>query len=108
MSLFAFWPPSGSWSHLTRNDFLFLLSNIWASSGLDVVSGHSFRIGGTVSLLLAGVPPEVVAATGGWTSMTFLTYWRQVEDIIALGTSRAYADSDLSRLSGIVDTFRRV
>lgn len=41
---------------------------------MDHISGHSFRIGGAVELLLAGVPPEVVAATGNWTSLAFLLY----------------------------------
>ncbi|KIL55884.1 hypothetical protein M378DRAFT_58378, partial [Amanita muscaria Koide BX008] len=52
--------------------------------------GHSFRIGGSVELLLAGVPPEVVASIGGWSSNAFLTYWRKLEDIIPLHVSQAY------------------
>jgi len=57
-----------------RNTFLSFVLGVWQSASLDHVAGHSFCIGGTVFLLLAGVPPEVVAATGGWTSLAFLCY----------------------------------
>jgi len=46
------------------------------SAMLSHVLGTVFLIGGTVELLLAGVPPEIIAATGGWTSFAFLLYWR--------------------------------
>ncbi|KAJ3563610.1 hypothetical protein NP233_g8831 [Leucocoprinus birnbaumii] len=104
--MFAFRSASGDSSALEKPDFMFFVSSIWESKGLEAVYGHSFRIGGTVALLLAGVPPEVVAATGGWTSLTFLTYWRSVADIISLSTSSAYNCSDVSRLTMIVDSLR--
>jgi len=55
-----------------RDTFLSFAIKTWQSLSLDHVSGHSFRISGTVTLLLSGVPPEVVAATGGWISLAFL------------------------------------
>ncbi|KIL71851.1 hypothetical protein M378DRAFT_65500 [Amanita muscaria Koide BX008] len=67
------------------------------------ILGHSFRIGGSVELLLAGVPPEVVASIGGWTSSAFLLYWRKLEDIIPLHVSQAY---DRQKLAASIDSFR--
>jgi len=70
------------------------------------VLGHSFRIGGAVELLLAGVPPEIVAATGGWTSLAFLLYWRHMEEILPMSTSKAYNKSHLDSLAAIFEQFR--
>ena len=70
------------------------------------VLGHSFRIGGAVELLLAGVPPEIVAATGGWTSLAFLLYWRRMEEILPMSTSKAYNKSHLDALAAIFEQFR--
>jgi hypothetical protein len=89
-----------------RDTFLSFVTRIWHSVSLDHVSGHCFRIGGAVILLLAGVPPEVVAATGGWTSLAFLLYWRRMEEIIPLSTSKAYNTSLISQLSPIFEQFR--
>jgi hypothetical protein len=72
---------------------------------MDHISGHSFRIGGVVELLLAGVPPEVVAATGSWTSLAFLLYWHHMEQIIPLFTSKAYNTTHISTLSDIFEQF---
>lgn len=70
------------------------------------VLGHSFRIGGAVELLLAGVPPEIVAATGGWTSLAFLLYWRRMEEILPMSTSKAYNKAHLDALAAIFEQFR--
>lgn len=86
--------------------FLKFCSGIWKRAGLGHVLGHSFRIGGAVELLLAGVNPDVVAATGGWTSLSFLLYWRRMEDIIPLSTSRAYKRSHIDSLGAIFEEFR--
>ena len=67
---------------MTKYKFMDFCSGVWSKAALAHVLGHSFRIGGAVELLLAGVPPEVVAATGGWTSLAFLLYWRRMEEII--------------------------
>ena len=91
---------------MLRPYFLNFISRIWQQSPLDQVSGHSFRIGGAVVLLLAGVPPEVVAATGGWTSLSFLLYWRRIEEIIPLSTSNSYNSSQITSLASIFEQFR--
>jgi hypothetical protein len=106
ISVFGFRTPSGAWSHMFRNTFLSFVTKTWLHLSLDHVSGHSFRIGGAVTLLLAGVPPEVVAATGGWTSLAFLLYWRKMEQIIPMCTSKAYTASHISSLSHIFEQFR--
>ena len=69
------------------------------------VLGHSFHIGGAVELLLAGVPPKVVAATGGWTSLAFLLYWRHMDEILPMSTSKAYNQAHLDHLSSIFEEF---
>jgi len=105
-SLFAYRNTTGTWTHMLRNTFLPFVLNIWHEGLLDHVSGHSFRIGGAVALLLAGVSAEVVAATGGWTSLAFLLYWRRMEEIIPMSTSSAYNQSQLSSLAKIFERFR--
>lgn len=67
--LFAFKCINKNWKPLLKDDFLTFVNQVWSHAHLQHVYGHSFRIGGAVTLLLAGVPPEVVAATGGWTSL---------------------------------------
>ena len=123
MSFFAYQNPDGSFSHMFRGTdqlsyyythishchlahFLDAINGIWQQASLDHVSGHSFCIGGAVTLLLAGVPPEVVAATGGWTSLAFLLYWRHMEEIIPLSTSNAYNRSQLTFLATTFEQFR--
>lgn len=68
---------------LTRNAFLNRLNEIWATAGMQRVTGHCFRIGGTTALLRAGVAPEVVKMAGRWRSDSFLRYWRAVDSIIS-------------------------
>ena len=75
-------------------------------AALAHILGHSFHIGGAVALLLAGVPPEIVAATGGWTSLAFLLYWRRMEEILPMSTSRAYQRSHIDDLAKIFEKFR--
>ena len=79
---------------------------MWADAALAHVQGHSFRIGGAVELLLASVPPEIVAATGGWTSLAFLLYWRRMEEILPMSTSKAYQRSHVDELAKIFEQFR--
>jgi len=67
---------------MLKHNFLTFVTDIWSSAPLAHVLGHSFQIGSAVELLLAGVPPEIVAATGGWTSLAFLLYWRRMEEIL--------------------------
>jgi hypothetical protein len=76
LSLFAYISSNpGRWEHLTKYKFMEFCVGVWAGAALAHVLGHSFQIGGAVELLLAGIPPEIVAATGGWTSLAFLLYW---------------------------------
>ena len=66
---------------LTKSAFLQRCNGIWHTLGYPRTTGHCFRIGGTTELLIAGTPPEVVKATGRWSSESFLRYWRSLDDI---------------------------
>lgn len=68
-------------SSLTKSLFLRRCNAIWHPLGYPRTTGHCFRIGGTTELLIAGIPPEVVKATGRWSSDSFLRYWRSLDDI---------------------------
>jgi len=105
--LFAYQTTNGSWEHMSKHKFMSFCVDIWSRAGLAHVKGHSFRIGGAVELLLAGVPPEIVAATGGWTSLAFLLYWRRMEEILPMSTSRAYQKSQITDLARILEGFRQ-
>lgn len=105
-SLFAYLLPDGTWRHTQKHSFMEFCMDVWSRASLAHVLGHSFRIGGAVELLLAGVPPEVVAATGGWTSLAFLLYWRRMEEILPMSTSRAYKKSHINDLAEIFEQFR--
>jgi hypothetical protein len=72
---------ANSFSSLTKSLFLRRCNAIWHSLGYPRTTGHCFRIGGTTELLIAGIPPEVVKATGRWSSDSFLRYWRSLDDI---------------------------
>lgn len=91
---------------MTKYRFMDFCADVWSKANLAHVLGHSFRIGGAVELLLAGVPPEIVAATGGWTSLAFLLYWRRMEEILPMSTSRAYNRSHVDELAKIFEKFR--
>jgi hypothetical protein len=105
-SLFAYATADGRWEHMTKHRFMDFCTDIWSKAALAHVLGHSFRIGGAVELLLAGVSPEIVAATGGWTSLAFLLYWRRMEEILPMSTSRAYQRSHIDALAKIFEKFR--
>ena len=105
-SLFAYTTTSHQPKILLKHDFLNFCTHVWSSAMLAHVLGHSFRIGGAVELLLAGVPPEIVAATGGWTSLAFLLYWRRMEEILPMNTSKAYNKSHIDSLAAIFEQFR--
>ncbi|EIN05546.1 DNA breaking-rejoining enzyme, partial [Punctularia strigosozonata HHB-11173 SS5] len=61
---------------LTRRFFMKKCNAVWIEAGLPRLTGHSFRIGGTTELLLAGVSPDIVKKAGRWSSDSFLRYWR--------------------------------
>jgi hypothetical protein len=87
--LFAYRSRSG-WQHLRKDAFLRLSSAAYKSAALDLVFGHSYRIGGSLALLAAGVAPEIIMKLGGWTSLCFLIYWRRLETILPLAITRAW------------------
>lgn len=72
---------AGDLRPLTKSLFLQRCNQIWQSLGYPRTTGHSFRIGGTTELLVAGTPPDVVKAMGRWSSGSFLRYWRSLDDI---------------------------
>jgi len=94
--LFSFASPSG-YSMPTKS-FLAFCSSIWKTTSLPAVSSHSFWIGGMGELLTAGVLPKVVAHQGSWTSLTFLVYWRRVEQILPMNITSAYKKKWLQEL----------
>ncbi|KAF8139487.1 hypothetical protein K438DRAFT_2030542 [Mycena galopus ATCC 62051] len=79
LPLFSHRTTTGSIICLTRRKFLQRCNTIWAAHNIPTITGHSFRIGGTTELLLAGVNPDVVQAMGCWLSDAFLVYWRHLD-----------------------------
>ena len=75
---------SNGFSPLTKPLFLRRCNEIWQALGYPHTTGHCFRIGGTTELLIASTPPDVVKATGRWSSESFLRYWRSLDDIAPL------------------------
>ena len=104
-TLFASISTSGKPKNLLKNDFLKFVTGIWSSTMLAHILGHSFWIGGAVELLLAGVPPEIIAATGGWTSLAFLLYWCCMDEILPMCTSKAYNKACLDCLASMFEEF---
>ena len=90
---------------MLKQDFLAFVTSIWKSAHFAHVLGHSFQIGGAVELLLAGVPPEIVAATGGWTSLAFLIYWHCMEELLPMSSSKAYKKNHITELASIFEEF---
>jgi hypothetical protein len=78
--LFSYTSTNG-FTPLTKSLFLRRCNEIWQILGYPRTSGHCFRIGGTTELLIAGTPPDVVKATGRWSSDSFLRYWRSLDEI---------------------------
>ncbi|KIK61827.1 hypothetical protein GYMLUDRAFT_165452, partial [Collybiopsis luxurians FD-317 M1] len=91
--------------HMVKSTFLAFCDKIWKAAKLEHVHRHSFHIGSTVELLIAGIPPEVVATVGGWTSIAFLIYWRYFQDIIPTHVFKAYSPNQLDCLKQTLDDF---
>lgn len=72
---------------LTKRTFLAKCNEIWNNANLPRYTGHSFRIGGTTALLLAGVHPDLVKQMGRWSSDSYLRYWRDFHLLIPLNAS---------------------
>ena len=66
---------------LDKASFLRCCNDVWQPLGHPRFTGHSFRIGGTTKLLIAGILPDVVRVTGHWSSESFLRYWRSLKDL---------------------------
>jgi hypothetical protein len=79
-----------SWRVLTKDVFLHSAAVAYKRAGLAHVFGHSYRIGGSVKLLLDGVEPEVIMKLGGWTSLCFLIYWRRLELVLSSRIAKAW------------------
>ncbi|KAF8814113.1 hypothetical protein BYT27DRAFT_7219923 [Phlegmacium glaucopus] len=86
--------PGGA-SLFAYHRFMGFCTSAWTGACLAHVLSHSFRI----------VPPEIVAATGGWTSLAFLLYWRWMEEILPMSTSRASQRSHVDELAKIFKQF---
>ena len=104
-ALFTYTTFSGQPKNLLKHEFLEFVIGIWSLAMLTHVLGHSFHIGGAVELLLAGVPPKIVVATGGWTSLAFLLYCRHMEEILPMSTSKAYNKTHFDNLASIFEQF---
>src|SRR5882672_11859124 len=68
--IFAFETADGNHAPMCRLWFLSRCNEVWEKDGLTVLSGHSFRIGGTTHLLLMGINPFIVMAQGCWHSLS--------------------------------------
>ncbi|KAF8646289.1 hypothetical protein AX14_009087 [Amanita brunnescens Koide BX004] len=90
LPLFSSIDTQGNVSYPIKSMFLNFCHKGTSSANLNPFSGHSFQIGGTVELLLSGVPPEVVASLGSWLSMAFLLYWCKLDEIIPNHILSAY------------------
>ncbi|QRV84675.1 ABC transporter B family member 6 [Ceratobasidium sp. AG-Ba] len=84
--LFAFWGTNQEVRCLTSEAFLSRCNKIWKDQGIQQITGHSFRIGGTNTYLEAGVPPEIVRFQGRWKSDAYFDYWRSSNKLNTLYT----------------------
>ena len=82
VALFAFENELGKHVPMTWSWFMDQCNEVWALSGKQSMTGHSFCIGGTMHLLLIGVDPFVIMVQGHWKSLAFLKYWRNCKEII--------------------------
>ncbi|KAJ7288617.1 hypothetical protein C8J57DRAFT_1047886, partial [Mycena rebaudengoi] len=87
--IFAFRSNSG-WRQLPKDPFLKSTAAVFSAAHLELVFGHSYRIGGSLELLSVGVASEIIMKLGGWSSLCFLIYWRRLEKILPLAITRAW------------------
>lgn len=81
--LFAYSKSRNERRPLPKHAFSLELNRAFREANKEPLKGHSFRIGGTLELLLRGVPFEVVKRKGRWASDAFQTYLRQHAQIMA-------------------------
>lgn len=89
-----------------KKNFIDSCKKLLSSSNLTPFAGHSFRIGGTVELLLSGISPKVVASLGEWSSLAFLLYWRKIDEIIPQHIFKAYDRNELIAVASELESFR--
>jgi hypothetical protein len=70
------------WEPPIKRKVMDRLLNIWRDAGLEVPTGHSFRISGTTFLLEQGTDIQIVQKLGWWSSDSFYLYWRNLQSII--------------------------
>lgn len=80
---------------LDKRAFLLACNEIWSKAGLGSISGHSFRIGGTCALVIAGVDPAVVKQMGRWNSDSFNLYLRNFRKIFGSHANNIDYDLDV-------------
>lgn len=49
------------WAPMTRTWFIERCNEVWKTAGLETLTGHYFRIGSAMELLLRGMAPDIVA-----------------------------------------------
>lgn len=67
----------------TRDRFLRRLSQVCTTLKIPDMHGHSLRIGGTLELLLRGIPFEAVKVKGRWQGESFQKYLRKHSAVLA-------------------------
>ncbi|THH14019.1 hypothetical protein EUX98_g9656, partial [Antrodiella citrinella] len=95
------------WAPMTKPWFLDRCNEVWNDAGLELLTGHCFRIGGATELLLRGTHPDIVATQGGWKSRAFLEYWRKIESILPLFISQSFDKSRLQLVQTSMDAFKK-
>jgi len=88
--LFAWQTSNEGWCPMTKYWFMGWCRAVWQKEGLDLLDGHSFRIGGTTHHLMSGVETWVVMVISCWSSNMFLMYWHKVKEILPNFISKAY------------------
>ena len=66
---------------LTKSLFLQRCNTIWQQLQYPCTTNHCFHIRGTTELLITDTLPDIVKATGCWSSEPFLCYWHSLDDI---------------------------
>ena len=105
--MFSFERAGGGWAPMTRDWFLGRCNEIWTAAGLENLTGHCFRIGGTTEWLMRGTNPDIVATLGSWESRAFLKYWRRIECILPLFLSQASDTARIVKASDAVSVWKK-
>lgn len=68
---------------LSRSVFLARIRHACVEAGVDTLSGHAFRIGGTLEYLLCSLSLDAVCTLDRWSSDAFALYLRKHSQIMA-------------------------